>query len=115
MRVLVCGSRKINDKDYVFNCIDNSKYDITEIVSGHAIGVDRLGEMYAVEHNIPIRIFSPNWKENGNVAGIIRNKKMVEYSDAVISIWDGKSNGTRFTIDYSKKMKKPIKIWIYNK
>jgi len=108
----VCGSRTITDEKYVFDCITNSKYKITEIVSGRANGVDQIGENYAQNNSIPVRVFLPDWKRNGTPAGIIRDKEMVNYCDAVIAVWDGSSKGTKFTIDYAKKMKKPLKVWV---
>lgn len=38
---------------------------ITEIISGHAKGVDQLGEQYARMHQIPIQTFLPNWDKEG--------------------------------------------------
>lgn len=100
MKVLVAGSRGILD----FN-IDEllSSIETKEIVSGGAIGVDKIGERWAKDHNIPIKIFLPDWKKYGRSAGHIRNQLMVDYCDYAIIIWDGKSPGTRGTIEKLKK------------
>jgi len=112
MKVVICGSRGITDKKYIFDCINNSKYHIKEVVSGHAKGVDMIGEEYAIANGVPVKIFEPDWNKYGRTAGIIRDKAMVSYADAVIAIWDGKSKGTYFTINYTKRMGKPIRIWV---
>ena len=44
MKVIVTGSRIINDPAVVERAIDESGFTITELVSGGARGVDRLAE-----------------------------------------------------------------------
>ena len=98
MKVIIAGSRTITDYNVVFSAIRNSGYKITEVVSGGAKGVDRLGERYAHENGIPVKRFLPDWRELGKAAGPVRNADMAEYADALIAIWDGKSAGTRHMI-----------------
>ena len=96
-------------------------------MSGGAKGVDILGEKYAREENLSLKIFKPLWanlevsgaivKENrygkyNAKAGIDRNEKMGNYADALIAIWDGKSTGTQHMIKYMKKLGK--EVFIYN-
>jgi hypothetical protein len=107
MKVIVAGSRGIKDYSVVLQAIKNSKFDITEIVSGTAIGVDRLGEQYARQFDIPIKAKPADWGEYGNRAGMMRNSEMAIYADAAVIIWDGKSKGTKHMIDSMIKLKKP--------
>ena len=38
-------------------------------------------------------------------------KYLVIYEcDCLLAFWDGKSRGTKYTIDYAKQLNKPIKI-----
>lgn len=103
MKVIIAGSRNIKDGMLLLEAIDKSKFEITEIVSGHAVGVDRMGELYAETHHIPTKIFIPDWSNYGKGAGFIRNEQMANYADALIAIWDGKSSGTKHMIDIAKK------------
>lgn len=114
MKVLICGSRTINDYNVVKKAIQDSGFYITEVVSGGAKGVDRLGEMWAREHNVRVKQFLPEWNKYGKQAGILRNKEMVDYADAVIAIWDGESKGTKWTIDYACKHGFAISIFEIN-
>ena len=41
-------------------------------------------------------------------APLIRNKEMVDIADMVIVIWDGKSRGTKNTIDYATSRGKKV-------
>ncbi len=103
MKIIVAGSRSIDDFGVVKFCIDNSikelkqnyKVESIEIVSGGARGVDRLGERYARDNNLPIKQFIPDWDNQGKVAGFFRNQAMADYADCLIAIRStGKSNGT---------------------
>jgi len=95
MKTIIAGSRTINDIREVEKAIKDSGFIITEIVSGTAYGVDKLGERYANVHNIPVKRFPADWEKYGKCAGILRNIQMVEYADALIAVWNGKSKGTR--------------------
>lgn len=110
MKVIIAGSRTINDYKNVVNAIKNSKFEITEVVCGCAIGIDRLGQQWANVNQIPVKQMPANWNEYGKKAGIIRNIQMAQYADAAIIIWDGKSAGSKNMISEIKKVNKPYFI-----
>jgi hypothetical protein len=115
MKVIIAGSRDIDNYDAVKSAIKLSEYDITEIVCGEARGVDSLGRKWAMENNIPIASFpitSQDWDTYGRSAGHIRNRTMGDYADALIAIWDGKSRGTKGMIDYMKTLHKQHVVFI---
>jgi len=99
-KVIVCGSRNISDKKYIFEALDKllKDNDDVEIISGHARGIDTIAEAYAKERAIPLVVFSADWKQYGRAAGPIRNKEKLQYAMSseplVIAFWDGKSKGT---------------------
>ena len=88
-------------------------------MSGTANGVDVLGEQFANEYSINIKRFPAKWDDlgvdkcrvkynrNGKpynaLAGHNRNLEMAEYSDVLISFWDGNSTGTKNMIDMAIK------------
>lgn len=110
MKVIIAGTRNIEDYKLVVDTITKSGYNITEVVSGCATGVDRLGETWARANNIPIKEMPANWYKYGKAAGPYRNKEMAEYADAAIVIWDGESRGTRNMIENMIRKKKPYYI-----
>lgn len=120
MKVVIAGIRykdpenKIIYDDYAFvaKCINQSKFDITDVVCGKAIGVDTLGEQWAILNDIPVEPFPADWNTHKKAAGPIRNMKMAEYSDAAIIIWDGKSSGTYNMIQNMIKLCKPYELYI---
>lgn len=110
MRVIIAGSRTINDIALVRIAINNSGFTITEVVCGGAKGVDRLGEQWAKENDISIEYFLADWDMYGRRAGILRNSQMAKYADALITVWDGVSPGTNNMIAVMSKLGKPIYI-----
>lgn len=106
MKVVIAGSRSIQDEQLVFQAIEEAPFEITEVISGGAKGVDRIGEAWARKKNIPIRIMKPIWTHKG--AGLARNVDMAEAADALIAVYDGESKGTKHMIDTMRKKGKQI-------
>lgn len=107
MKLLVIGSRAINNYEILKCKIDSLNISITEIVSEGTRGIDTLAEGYARENNIPIKKFKPDWSK-GKCAGWIRNKQMWEYCDQGILFWDGVSVGIQHSFKLSRQQKKNI-------
>lgn len=105
--VLVTGSRSIAD-------IDISKYlkNIDVLLTGGAKGVDSLAISNAQKQGIKHIEILPNYNKYKRAAPVIRDEEMVRMCDRVVAIWDGKSKGTKHTIDFAKKHGKPIDIHI---
>jgi hypothetical protein len=112
MKVAIVGSRSVTNMATVIEAIHASKFEIEEIVSGGADGVDTLAYQYAKSHIIPIHIFFPNWEAYGKKAGMIRNTAIVSYADAVVAVWDGQSKGTHNTIIKAGIAGKPCFVWV---
>lgn len=104
MKTIIAGSRTINEMDALTAAIRASKFDISEVVSGGAGGVDQLGEQWACAHGVPVVKFPADWNAHGKAAGPIRNRKMAEYAEALIAVWDGRSRGTKNMIDTAQKL-----------
>jgi len=122
MRVIIAGSREINNKDLVFQKIDmglqelyywriiNDNSNLT-LISGGALGVDTFAKEFSFFHKINFIEYLAEWTKYGKKAGYLRNIEMAESADALIAIWDGKSKGTKHMIDIAKK--KGLKIFVY--
>jgi hypothetical protein len=84
----------------------------TEIVSGHAEGVDLLGEAWARANNLPIKIFVPDYEKYSKWrAPKKRNKEMAEYAGALVALWDGQSKGTRHMITTASRKGLLVKVF----
>ena len=102
-RVIVAGSRDFGDYRLMSAVLDRLELTPSdEIVSGHARGADSLGERYAAEHGIPLKLFPAEWDKYGKRAGYLRNKAMAEYASAgegmLVAFPVGESRGTRMMI-----------------
>jgi hypothetical protein len=135
MKIIIAGSRSIEDYELLKKVMvqSNAAFKATEIISGGARGVDKLGERWANEHKIPLRIMKAEWnklnvpgavidvrpgEEEGwynSRAGIQRNEQMGDYADAAVILWDGKSNGTRHMTNYMKKLGKKVFVHVVKK
>lgn len=106
IRVLIAGSRSITAFDLSPYIPENCGL----IISGGAKGIDTVAEEYACANGIEVKILKPDYERFGRAAPLKRNDEMVEMADLVIAIWDGKSRGTKHTIDYAKKTGKEVQI-----
>src|SRR5690349_2461613 len=114
MKTIIAGSRSITDPKVIVEAVAASGFQITEVVSGCAMGVDRLGEEWARRNDIPLTRFPPDWSKHGRSAGIIRNNQMVEYigfGGALLAIWDGASSGTAHCINAARREGR--KVFVY--
>ncbi len=114
MKVIIAGTRTIVNYEIVRSAIalfETATLEIiSEVVCGKAPGVDTLGENWAINNQIPLKPFPADWtdlnhpdarirtRQDGSKydanAGPIRNKKMADYADALLLIWDGESKGS---------------------
>ena len=108
-KLLICGGRHFDDystlEAHVKKILSEHslRYENIEIVSGHCEGADRLGERFAAEHGVPVKLFPADWKKYGRAAGPIRNKQMVDYisefpDSIVLGFVSENSKGTKNTI-----------------
>lgn len=105
MKIIVAGSRSIEDPEVVNAAIERAGYPIDEVVSGTAQGPDTFGENWALKRDIQVSRFPASWSKHGKKAGIVRNKEMAAYADGLIAVWDGSSRGTKHMIDHAHEKK----------
>lgn len=128
IKLIIAGSRECKDYNIVEEAIrqgiEELKLEkISQVVSGHAQGVDMLGEEWAIKNGINIVTFPADWKDikakgaviksrynpwtkkeekyNAN-AGFQRNMEMAEYADALIAVNFG-TNGTDNMVKVAKE------------
>ncbi len=111
LRTIIAGSRSIDDPILLREAIDHSGFQIKSVVSGTARGVDRLGEAYARDNDLPLKQFPANWDTFGKSAGYRRNAEMADYADALICVWDGVSKGSQHMVDLAKK--KGLNVYVH--
>lgn len=115
MKVIIAGCRHFEhpaDYELVEEAVRESGFEITEVISGTARGIDRWGSAYATRHRIPCRPFYAQWRLHGKAAGMIRNQAMADHGDALIAVWDGVSKGTADMIERAKKQ--GLRVFVYD-
>lgn len=115
MVTIIAGSRTIEDFSTVVKAIEMSGFNISEVVSGGAKGVDHLGERWAKERPVTLTIMPAKWERpDGSLArsaGYKRNEDMAKYADALIAVWDGTSSGTKHMIEAARK--NGLRVFVY--
>lgn len=110
MRVIIAGSREIDNYTLLEEAIQAASYNITLIVSGGARGVDQLGELWAKQNGVPIKRYPAEWNLYGKSAGPRRNTLMAQNADALIALWNGKSRGTAHMIQEAQR--RGLKVFV---
>ena len=129
MIAAIVGSRDFNDYDklckFIYKtCIDEN-YSIREIVSGGARGADKLGEQFAKNYNLSLKIYEADWQKYGRRAGFVRKSvnpfggdlcfgwlgslRLYLYKPlgCVSTLWNWMPAGKDITMHYQKVLKMP--------
>jgi ABC-type sugar transport system substrate-binding protein len=103
VKVGIVGSRGFDDYPTMERILLETINPMEDsIVSGGAKGADTLAKRFADENEIYIKEFPAEWNVHGKYAGLYRNDDIVAQSDYIIAFWDGKSKGTKDTIDKAR-------------
>lgn len=123
MRVLVCGGRDFNDRDFIYGWLGklfHPDYGSSEdaqpwwlprpdlvIISGAAKGADSIAEDWAIVNWVKLLSFPADWDKYGKSAGYVRNKQMLEEGkpDMVLAFPGGR--GTADMVSQAKKARVP--------
>ena len=105
MRVLVCGGRDFNDREFVDIVLSriHAETPITVIITGMARGADRLGSLWGHDRELRVIDFVADWERHGKAAGPIRNQRMLDEGkpDMVVAFPGGR--GTADMVDRARR------------
>jgi len=109
-RIAIIGSRTINNYEALKELLAGVQAD--QVVSGGAKGVDSLAARWAEENRAALIVARPDYKGTANkrYAPLLRNMAIVELAQVVYALWDGKSSGTKWAIDYALGKGKEVHI-----
>lgn len=124
-RVLVTGSRSLHGRarqvlEVFCSTVDGWGLAPFVLIHGGAKGVDT----YVAEHCLQVPDWcvqvwkmrptdadrTAAWQRWGTArkAPLIRNERMVDVASHVIGIWDGRSGGTSYTLNYARDQGLPL-------
>jgi hypothetical protein len=116
LRVLITGSRDVGaDPNIARSVICNRLFDLpvdSTIVHGAARGVDRIAAQEAEKLGLLVEPHRPDYERYGpKRAPHVRNQHMVNLgADICLAFWDGKSEGTKTTIEKAEKAGIPVEV-----
>ncbi len=110
MKIAIVGSRGL-DCSLLPELLRALPPQVTEIVSGGAVGVDHLARTLACQIGIPLREFLPDYETYGKRAPLLRNRQIIDYADEVLAFWDGRSRGTGHVIAECIRCGKPVRVF----
>jgi hypothetical protein len=123
--VVITGSRSLTDPVQTITAFSRARqrtnypylHEMQQAVwlHGGANGVDAIVAGHLSGMHLDVDVLRPNWGAHPkNTAAFIRNQEMVQRAaDAqgiVIAVWDGRSRGTRHTIECAAKLGVPVTI-----
>lgn len=95
LKVVIVNVRGKVGWGHTLRAIKDSGFNVTEIVTWPRKKMVAELRKYADRHGIKVRVFKTHWEQNKEDAPDIRDKKIIQYGDAVIAIWDYKSSDIR--------------------
>lgn len=102
MRVLVCGGRDFGSRRHLYLTLDeiHAEKTFSLLINGGAQGADFYAKLWAIENDIPVQLFLPEWRKYGRSAGIIRNRQMLDEGrpELVIAFPGGRGTGSMVTL-----------------
>lgn len=117
LRVLVCGDRHWSDIEEIRRVLKqiHAQFGIHEIIHGAAKGADKMAAAIAHQEGWYVTEVPAMWERDGNAAGIIRNKFMLDtlLPDVVVAFFDGiaDSKGTKHMIEYANAAGVPVRLY----
>ena len=117
MKLAIVGSRNFNDykkfKKHILEVVCLWELDLSDltIISGGAKGADSLAGEFATDFDIPIKIYSANWKKYGKAAGVLRNSQIINEATHVVAFPSVTGKGTQDSIKKAKEREIPCEYF----
>lgn len=106
MKIAIVGSRAFESLLLVRFYVSRLPAD-SIVISGGAKGVDKFAEDEARARGLLVRIYEAEWEKYGRSAGMRRNGAIVEDAEKIVAFWDGKSRGTKNSVERAIEAQKP--------
>lgn len=104
-RLAVVGSRTF--RDFPLLCRTVPQFAPSQIISGCAPGADTLAEWWAELMGVDALLFPPDGKPGGYHR---RDRQIADECDRLLAFWNGRSPGTRYTVNYASFIGKPVHV-----
>lgn len=113
MKVIIAGDRNFEDYDVLLAAVEACPFEITQVVSGRARGVDTMGERWSEEFlGEKAKMFPAEWNRYGKGAGPKRNNQMANYGECLLALWHGRQVGGTWNM-IKQARKYGLKVWVH--
>lgn len=113
MKLAIVGGRDFKDWDLFCKSLSDIE-GVDLVISGDCpTGADKMAIQWANEKGIEYLGFTPDWNTHGKAAGPIRNEMIIKACDRIVLFWDGKSPGTKSSLEFAKKHRKRYRVVKY--
>jgi hypothetical protein len=120
LKLAIYGSTSIKNPlllDEVFKALEENNVikageELEYVAEMEFTLIARRAKELAKKHNWKVSRFKADWNKNGNIAGKIRDREIIDYADALIALWDGESKGVKSVMDYAVTTSKPVLLFL---
>jgi predicted Rossmann fold nucleotide-binding protein DprA/Smf involved in DNA uptake len=110
-RVGIVGSRHFPALDQVEEYVRSLPAG-ARLVTGSASGVDAAATRAARSRGLPVQVVGASFEETRDAERAAeRNRRLVGMSDVLVAFWDGRSQGTRLTIERALDAGKEVHVF----
>ena len=112
MKVAIVGSRHFSDLQHVVGYV-NGLPERASIITGSASGVDAEATKAARAKGIPVQVIPASFDEVADPSkAAARNQRLIDACDVLVAFWDGKSKGTRSTVERALDSGKEVHVYV---
>lgn len=108
MRTIIDGSENVRNQKAIEEAINESGFNVTEVVTAGRPGASSLGAYWGKMHDREVSQFPP--KDDSDKAQQQINKRMAKYADAVIIVAEEPDSLDRNLIEHAEKRDMPVHL-----
>lgn len=117
MRLAISGWRGMTTRDHlhIFQqamvdlIVEHNQIPVL-VITGGARGADAMGEAWALEHKIELKVFLPEYKKHGKRAPLLRNTDIIKECTHLLAFPHKDGSGTQDAIRKAMKMDKIVSV-----
>jgi len=112
LKVAIVGSRHFSEPDRVSDYV-NALPQGSSIITGSASGVDAAATKAARAKGMPLQVIPASFDELADASkSAARNQRLIDACDVLVAFWDGRSPGTRHTVDRALESGKEVHVFV---